>query len=54
MPYEQPLIHKTPNQQSADSKSPRLHQPRPPLIRIWSIVGIVSFIVVIIAVYFWY
>lgn len=54
MPYEQPLIHKTPNQQSADPQSPRLHQPRSPLIRILAVVGIVSFIVVIIAGYFWY
>ncbi|MBA3697728.1 MAG: hypothetical protein H0W78_02510 [Planctomycetes bacterium] len=54
MPYEQPFIHKASNEHLADRRTPRPHQSWSPLIRILAIVGIVGFIVAVIAGYFWY
>ena len=54
MPYEQPFTHTSPNEHSADHKALSSHQPSSPLKRILVIVGIVGFIVAIIASFYWY
>jgi len=56
MPYENPIVHKAPNNLAGNEKTLRSPQPRLPLNRILAIVGVVGvvgFIAVIIASYYW-
>jgi hypothetical protein len=53
MPYENPIVHKVPNNLAGNEKTLRSPQPRLPLNRILAIVGVVGFIAVIIASYYW-